>query len=172
MTTLETQTAAAQTNGLALPTRPDYAGYLEVWKPPTDNVFGQFDLKIEDPEGIQPPDIIKSKHPVRVICDLWLYGDIWKCVVGYFNCDVCFRPLKGGEAQTFDLRDRFVGCEEIEDGRVHFRMTQDLDGSQFVAGDTPAVWEVTAALSFENECGERGTISGFDITHVQVYPEH
>lgn len=164
-------TAPATGNGYRPRPRPEYAGSLEIWKPPTDDLYGQFDLRIEDPEGIQPYNIIKSKHPVRVVCDIWMYGDIWKCVCGYFHCEVCFRPLKEGAPITYDLRERFVGCRHVEHGKVHLEMVRDLPGDRFVTDSgKPTVWEVTASLSFENECGERGTISGFDIAHVQVYP--
>lgn len=174
VTVTETPTPTTTGKGEGRPTpRPEYAGSLEIWKPPTDDLFGQFDLRIEDPEGIDPKNIIKSKHDVRVVLDIWMYGDIWKCVCGYFHAEVCFRPLKAGETLAYDLRERFVGCRHVEDGRVHLKMVRDFPGERFVAeGDKPTVWEVVASLSFENECGERGTISGFDRTHIQVYPHH
>lgn len=179
MSSIATVTSPPQapTNGRAPRPRPEHAGVLEVWKPPTTDVGGHFDLRIEDPEGIEPHNIIKSKHSVRVVCEIWLTGAIWKCVVGHFCCEVWFERASNGERFSLsdligsELRDRFVGCELLEkDNKLHFRLTQDVPAKKFLnGGEKPDVFEAVASVSFENECGDRGTVSGFDYAHIQVY---
>jgi hypothetical protein len=180
MTALTTAPTGAVTDGHA-PQRPEYSGTLEVWKPPTDDVGGVFDLRIEDPDGIQPYNIIKSKHPVKVVCDIWLTGDIWKCVCGWFCCEVWFERASDGTRFSLsdliggELRERFVGCKHVdkETGKVRFTLSHDVPGEKFLGNsEKPDVLEAKASVSFLNECKERGTVTGFDHTHIQVYAHH
>jgi hypothetical protein len=91
-TTVATETAAG--NG-HLPD-PGTSNQIEIWKPPTDQLKGYFDVTILDDHGVPPSNIIKDSTPWALRFDLWLEGDIWKCVSGTLCYDVYFERANDG----------------------------------------------------------------------------
>ena len=160
---------------------------LEIWKPPTDGLHGYLDVEIVDFQGIEPRNIIKEKHDWKVCCNLWLYGDIWKCVCGELCCEVCFKPCHPDEngKTHYSLAELtgetlchdFEGCcgfipgEHGKPGHVHRRFCATVPAGSLPAGEDgkPRVYEWTATLSFKNPCGDYGVIAGFETGHLQVY---
>ena len=156
---------------------------LEIWKPPTEGLFGCLDVVVKDPNGVKPDSIIKDHHDWEICCNVWLYGDIWKCVCGYICCEIYFENAADGARESLsdivgkELRHKFIGCEDFidgEDGRmghVHRELCAKIPAGRLPAGEKkPNVYDWTAVLAFENHCGERGVISGYDKGCVQIYP--
>ena len=153
-----------------------YKNRLEIWKPPTNDLEGYFDVSVEDPNGVPPPGIIKATTPWRMHFSIWLFGDIWKCVSGTLCYEVYFERANDGKRFVLtdlvddDLRQEFEGCRAFKHGRVHLERYVDIPAGTLPPGDLkPAVYDWKAIVAFQNPCGEMGVIAGHDKGHVQVY---
>ncbi len=153
-----------------------YKNPLEIWKPPTDDLEGYFDMRVEDPHGIYPPGIIKETTPWQLRFSIWLLGDIWKCVSGTMCYEVYFERADNGQRTSLSaivghpLEQDFEGCRLFDDGRVHLDYVVRIPAGAVPAGDVkPAVYDLTAVVAFRNPCGEMGVITGHDKGHVQIY---
>jgi hypothetical protein len=153
-----------------------YKNRLEIWKPPTNDLEGYFDVTVEDPNGVAPSGIIKSSTPWRMRISTWLLGEIWKCVSGTLCYDVYFEEARTGTRTAlsdlvgYDLETEFEGCRVFKDGSAHLELVVEIPAGKLPPGQPkPAVYDWTAVVAFRNPCGDFGVIAGHDKGHVQIY---
>jgi hypothetical protein len=171
-TTVATETAAG--NG-HLPD-PGTSNQIEIWKPPTDQLKGYFDVTILDDHGVPPSNIIKDSTPWALRFDLWLEGDTWKCVSGTLCYDVYFERANDGfrtslsEVLKTEIRQGFKGCEHFTNHRVHVHKTVQIPAGALPPGEKkPGLYDWRAVLSYLDPCEQPGVLSGYDKGCVQVW---
>lgn len=171
MTTTDTTTEATTEHHL-----PGGLNRIEVWKPPTDGIHGYFDVTVLDPHGVKPDNIIKDSTPWKVRFDVWLEGDIWKCVCGTLCFEVFFERANDGHRTSLSklvgksIDIEFNGCEHFNGGRVHVSTVVDIAAGALPPGDPkPGLYDWRAVLSYLDPCGDPGVLSGYDTGYVQIW---
>ena len=174
-------TKGPKANGHTDPYQDPGPTRIEIWKPPTDGIHGYFDVQILDPYGVEPINIIKEETKWKVRFRVWLYGEIWKCVSGVLCTDVFFNRANDGEVYKLSelvgedaLRYDFEGCRfKYEEGHLHLEWDVEVPAGKLPAGEyKPAFYPWSAVLTFEDPCGNRGVLSGFDKGHILVWDAH
>ena len=151
---------------------------IEIWKP-TGKLTGYFDVQVHDVNGIDPTSIIKEEHDWDMSFELWLHGDLWKCVCGTLCPDVFFERANDGarfklsDLVGHDLRHEFRGCDApYEDGKVHVQWRVTVPAGKLPSGpEKPGIYDWKASLGFEDPCGNRGVLAGRDRGEIQVWAQ-
>lgn len=154
-------------------------GSVEIYKPPSGALAGQWTAELRDSYGIEPGNIIRADDDFEVSFWVWLTGDLWKCICGDWCFDMDFEAIgRGPEFSLTDiaeiqpqlsLRD-WKGCAP---GALHFHVTVKVPAGKIPPGPKNTVYLVVASFQMLDPCGNPAAVVGHQVLgEYQFYNAH